>query len=140
MSADSRIVVESPVGASELFAAALEVAGLPATRQTWHQRDNGAVFMVQTDSDQGAPAQVTLHFPPGGGRLPAGYEDGGKNPAGYAVLSFTTGGDPAAERRHHELLIMALGDWLTGRALEWSWQYEEDVWTAGYRVLLPRQS
>lgn len=140
MSVESSIVVQSPVDATELFAAALEVAGLPAVRQTWDQRDNGAVFMVQTDSDQSAAAQVSLHFSPAGGRLPADYEDDGKNPAGYALLSFTTGGDPAAERRPHELLVRALGSWLTGRALKWSWRYEEEVWTAGYLVPPPRAS
>jgi hypothetical protein len=132
MSADSSIVLQSPIDASQLFAAALEVAGLSATRQTWHQREYGDVRMLQTDRGQGAAAQVSLHFPPGGGRLPADYEDDGENPAGYAVLSFTTGGDPAAERPDHERLITAVGKWLTGRGLEWSWQYEEDVWTVGY--------
>jgi hypothetical protein len=140
MSVTSCVVVQNPVDANELFAAALAVVRLPVTGKGWRRVDLGDVCILRTEHRQGAAAYVSLQYSPGGGLLPVDEDE--PEPSGYAIVAFRTGGERSAEsRRLHEGLVAALGQWLTARQLEWSRQYvedeEENIWVAGYMRTRP---
>jgi hypothetical protein len=126
----STVMVQNPVNAEDLFAAARRVVH-PRQSLTWHLCDYDTIHMLQADTNQGADALVSVHFPPGGGPYPR--EDDPGQPAGYALVMFSRGcqGSTEEDRPSHERLVAGLGDWLTARSLRWSWSYEGGRWEPG---------
>jgi hypothetical protein len=134
MPVTSTIVVLDPVDPYEVSAAAAGAAGLPAPSHGWDLVDMGALNILQTDGELAGIDEVSVRFGADGGRIPG--EDEQDDPLlaeGYALVRFTTAGraGPAGVDGHHEQLIRTLGAWLTGRALRWSWQYDDGPWVAG---------
>jgi hypothetical protein len=127
MPVTSNVLVQDPVDAYELSAAAAEGAGLPPPAAGWHLYDLGAVNVLRADEDPDAALAVSVHFTAAGERLPYGAEE--RRPGGYALVCFATSRTgPLADRPHHERLAAALGLWLSRRSLRWCWQYDDEPW------------
>lgn len=134
MRVTSNILVQDPVDADDLSAAASEAAGLPAPSRGWHLFDFGALNILRAEGDPAGVAEVSVQFAPGGERLLDQDEDDPLRPEGYALVSFTAagGGGPGEDRPHRGQLIESLGLWLTRRGLDWSWQHDDGPWMAGH--------
>jgi hypothetical protein len=125
----SNVLVQDPVDAYELSAAAADGAGLPPPAAGWHLYDLGAVNTLQAEEEPDAAVAVSVHFTAAGGGLPSGEDE--QRPEGYALVCFaTTGSDPVADRLHHQGLAAALGRWLSHRSLRWCWQYDDEPWAS----------
>jgi hypothetical protein len=129
MPVTSNVLVQDPVDAHELSAAAAEAAGLPPPAGGWHLYDLGAVNILQADEEPDAAVAVSVHFTATGDGLPSGEDE--RRPDGYALVCFATAGrDLAGDRPHHHGLAAALGLWLSHRSLRWCWQYDDEPWDA----------
>jgi hypothetical protein len=130
MPVTSSVLVQDPVDAYELAAAAAEAARLPPPSGGWHLYDFGAVSTLQADEEPDAAVAVSVEFAGDGGGMPRGEDE--RRPEGYALVGFITpGSDPAADRLHHQRLAAALGPWLRQRTLRWCWQYDGEPWDTG---------
>ena len=127
MPVTSSVLVQDPVDAYELAAAAARAAGLPPPVGGWHLYDIGAVSTLEADEKPDAAVAVSVEFAAGGDGLPRGEDE--QRPEGYALVCYVTpGNDPAADRLHHQRLAAALGPWLRQRTLRWCWQYDDELW------------
>ncbi len=122
MAIASTVIVLDPADPADLVAAARQVVGDPPV---WHLHECGDMHMIQAEGGQGARAQAAVHFPARGGA----YREG-DNPAGYAMVTFTSTGF-ADLRVLHTGLLDELGALLTAHGLRWAWRYEDDPWQAG---------
>jgi len=125
MSADSAVIIQDPVDPHAVCLG----PGLPASDRAWHLTNlDGIHHMLQRPG----PARVSVHFPAAGGLYKENNKEDETWPAGYVLVSFTTGsGEPDADRRRHLQLMRALGAQLTGCQLRWSWRYEDEPWRSG---------
>src|SRR6185437_8997344 len=117
MTTTTTVIVRDPADPYDLFDCARQIAG---DAPLWHEHNFGNVRMLQTESGQGAAAQVSLHWSPGAERW---HDD--DNPDGFALILFTTsGGDDPRER--HERMAGYLLNVLAARGLKAAWRYEDD--------------
>ncbi len=127
MPVTSNVLVQDPVDALELSAAAAGAVGLSPPADGWHLYDLGAVNTLQADDEPDVAVAVSVHFTATDGQLPPGEDE--QRPEGYALVCFVTpGSDPAADRLHHQDLAAALAPWLRHRSLRWCWQYDDEPW------------
>ncbi|HET9975660.1 MAG TPA: hypothetical protein VFQ68_46070 [Streptosporangiaceae bacterium] len=119
MATSTTIIVRDPADPYDLFDIARQLAGdVPR----WREHDFGAVRMLQTDSGQGAAAQVSVHY---AADLSRWNDD--DNPEGFAVVLFTTsGGDYPRER--HERMAGDLLNCLAARGVRAAWRFEDSPW------------
>jgi hypothetical protein len=134
MRVTSTIVIQDPVDAWEMSAAAAQAAGLPAPAHGWDLLDLGALNILRMDGGSGGVAEVSVHFAADGGPIADTDQHDPLQPEGYALVCVTMAarGDPAEDRARHEQLIQALGLWLAGRVLGWAWQYDDGPWMASH--------
>ncbi|GIF75675.1 MULTISPECIES: hypothetical protein [Asanoa] len=107
----------------------LTIAGYPAAAPRHHTTVSG-VTLLTAEEFRGAAAHVAVQFDPEHRRSVTDEET---DPDATVLLVFTTTGtDHTADAAVHHRLVDAIGAWLTGRHLPWSWRFEDDVWTVGH--------